>query len=554
MSRTGSAYRRSGYAKKMAAIAVALMSVAAIWTALSEESEAAGDDYTRYYYDQLDQIGKTVYDKALTLEPGETSFIIDLDMDWFEDKSSSAVYSAIDSSIGNKSGILTSLSLERPDLYWIGNELGYSAYTSSNPEGIVVEARIACTFTSAFSTDASEKSALETEIENFPMDISNRYTAVKSIHDKLVDTITYAHSGDKILIRSAYTALAGDHNVVCEGYAKSFKLLCDRYGIPCITVTGEAKGSSSNTPEGHMWNYVMMDDGKWYLVDCTWDDQTTTVYNYMLAGSNTIGIKTSLTEDPLKVSESHDPSELSEKFSIPTLASDTYSPPSYTVSFETNGGDAIQPVMKNEDDVIILEEPSWSGHAFKGWYTDPGFGGTKYAAGAEYTVTGDVTFYAQWVDVYNIYFKADGRTVETIQFESVTDTVTEPAVPPKAGYTGVWEAYTLILDNVTVNAVYTPITYTAAFVIDGVTVSTVEFTVEDKSLPEPEIPPKEGYKASWEKYRIGPNDLTIHAVYTEEGVVDKVLGYVEDMDPKILGAVGIVIILAIIGLAVRHRH
>lgn len=43
-------------------------------------------------------------------------------------------------------------------------------------------------------------------------------------------------------------------------------------------------------------------------------------------------------------------------------------------------------------------------------------------------------------------------------------------------------------------------------------------------------------------------------MYTEEGVVDKVLGYVEDMDPKILGAVGIVIILAIIGLAVRHRH
>ncbi len=169
-------------------------------------------------------------------------------------------------------------------------------------------------------------------------------------------------------------------------------------------------------------------------------------------------------------------------------------------------------------------------------------------------MTGDVTFYAQWVDVYNIYFKADGRTVETIQFESVTDTVTEPAVPPRAGYTGVWEAYTLILDNVTVNAVYTPITYTAAFVIDGVTVSTVEFTVEDKSLPEPDIPPKEGYKASWEKYRIGPNDLKIHAVYTEEGVVDKVLGYVEDMDPKILGAVGIVIILAIIGLAVRHRH
>ena len=552
MSRTGSAYRRSGYAKKMAAIAVALMSVAVIWTVLSEESEATGDDYTRYYYDQLDQIGKAVYDKALTLEPGESSFDIALNMDWFDDDSVTNVGDTLSSTL---SEIRMALVSEKPELYWTGTGLEYGL--SYHPSGdIVTGGTITYSFPTAFSTNSEEKAAFDQAVANFHIDNTNRYTAVKSIHDGLASTLTYSSTDNEensSVIRSAYTALAGDHNVVCEGYAKSFKLLCDRYGIPCITVTGEAKGSSSDTPEGHMWNYVMMDDGKWYLVDCTWDDQTTTIYNYMLAGSNTMGMLTS-SGPAITVGESHDPSTVSDMFSIPTLASDTYSPPSYTVSFETNGGDAIQPVMKNEDDVIILEEPSWSGHAFKGWYTDPGFGGTKYAAGAEYTVTGDVTFYAQWVDVYNIYFKADGRTVETIQFESVTDTVTEPAVPPKAGYTGGWEAYTLILDNVTVNAVYTPITYTAAFIIDGVTVSTVEFTVEDKSLPEPEIPPKEGYKASWEKYRIGPNDLTIHAVYTEEGVVDKVLGYVEDMDPKILGAVGIVIILAIIGLAVRHRH
>ncbi|WP_400229599.1 InlB B-repeat-containing protein [Methanomethylophilus alvi] len=552
MSRTGSACRRSGYAKKMAAIAVALMSVAVIWTVLSEESEATGDDYTRYYYDQLDQMGKAVYDKALTLEPGESSFDIALNMDWFDDDSVTNVKNTLSSTL---SEIRMALVSEKPELYWMGTGLEYEL--SYHPSGdIVTGGTITYSFPTAFSTNSEEKTAFDQAVANFHIDDTNRYTAVKSIHDGLASTLSYSSADNEensSVIRSAYTALAGDHNVVCEGYAKSFKLLCDRYGIPCITVTGGAKGSSSDTPEGHMWNYVMMDDGKWYLVDCTWDDQTTTIYNYMLAGSNTMGMLTS-SGPAITVGESHDPSTVSDMFSIPTLASDTYSPPSYTVSFETNGGDAIQPVMKNEDDVIILEEPSWSGHAFKGWYTDPGFGGTKYAARAEYTVTGDVTFYAQWVDVYNIYFKADGRTVKTIQFESVTDTVTEPAVPPKAGYTGVWEAYTLILDNVTVNAVYTPITYTAAFVIDGVTVSTVEFTVEDKSLPEPEIPPKEGYKASWEKYRIGPNDLTIHAVYTEEGVVDKVLGYVEDMDPKILGAVGIVIILAIIGLAVRHRH
>lgn len=51
---------------------------------------------------------------------------------------------------------------------------------------------------------------------------------------------------------------------VCEGYAKSFKVLCDRINVPCITV-------SSNT---HMWNMVLLDNA-WYFVDCTWDDTDT---------------------------------------------------------------------------------------------------------------------------------------------------------------------------------------------------------------------------------------------------------------------------------------
>lgn len=117
MSRTGSAYRRSGYAKKMAAIAVALMSVAVIWTVLSEESEATGDDYTRYYYDQLDQMGKAVYDKALTLEPGESSFDIALNMDWFDDDSVTNVKHTLDSTL---SEIRMALVSEKPELYWMG--------------------------------------------------------------------------------------------------------------------------------------------------------------------------------------------------------------------------------------------------------------------------------------------------------------------------------------------------------------------------------------------------------------------------------------------------
>lgn len=59
-------------------------------------------------------------------------------------------------------------------------------------------------------------------------------------------------------------------NVVCEGYAKAFKYLCDMAdmnNIECLTVTGRMSGG---TGAGlHMWNVVHMDDGKTYLVDVT---------------------------------------------------------------------------------------------------------------------------------------------------------------------------------------------------------------------------------------------------------------------------------------------
>ena len=62
-----------------------------------------------------------------------------------------------------------------------------------------------------------------------------------------------------------------DTNVVCEGYAKAFKYLCDlsdfESGIGCILVTGKMNGG---TGEGdHMWNIVAMDDRQNYLVDVT---------------------------------------------------------------------------------------------------------------------------------------------------------------------------------------------------------------------------------------------------------------------------------------------
>ncbi len=60
-------------------------------------------------------------------------------------------------------------------------------------------------------------------------------------------------------------------NVVCEGYSKAFKYLCDRSSfrgnVKCLIATGQF--GSLNDTGAHMWNLVGMPDGKTYMADIT---------------------------------------------------------------------------------------------------------------------------------------------------------------------------------------------------------------------------------------------------------------------------------------------
>lgn len=64
-------------------------------------------------------------------------------------------------------------------------------------------------------------------------------------------------------------------SVVCEGYAKAFKYLCDlsqfnSSKVECYLVSGALSGGTG--AGRHMWNVVTMDNGKSYLVDATNSD------------------------------------------------------------------------------------------------------------------------------------------------------------------------------------------------------------------------------------------------------------------------------------------
>ena len=106
---------------------------------------------------------------------------------------------------------------------------------------------------------------------------------------------------------------------------------------------------------------------------------------------------------------------------------------------------------------------------------------------------------------YTATFKADGETVGTVKYTVENkDSITAPAVPEKAHYNGAWESYTLNYDNEQViNAVYAAKQYSVTFKADGETVSTVNYTIENKDeVTAPAVPEKAHYTGEWNEYEL----------------------------------------------------
>lgn len=94
------------------------------------------------------------------------------------------------------------------------------------------------------------------------------YDAVLKIHNWLVDNVEYDTTLNRTNTHNVYGTLI-EKNVVCEGYARTFKYLLDCANIPCVVVSGT--GNNGSATEDHAWNYVKIDN-QWYAVDVTWDD------------------------------------------------------------------------------------------------------------------------------------------------------------------------------------------------------------------------------------------------------------------------------------------
>lgn len=116
--------------------------------------------------------------------------------------------------------------------------------------------------------------------------------------------------------------------------------------------------------------------------------------------------------------------------------------------------------------------------------------------------------------LFTASFYVDGKCIAKVYFKQGTRRISEPAVPPKPGWVGKWENYTLGNEDIFVAAIYTPITHKASFYADNKLVTIVNFTEGTRQICEPAVPQKNGYKGKWENYTLGFKDIDVHAVYT----------------------------------------
>lgn len=185
-------------------------------------------------------------------------------------------------------GGVAALMDDHPEMFWLGAyglSYSYSHRVSGGVYTLSVSS-ITCTMqydTAVYADKASvtdDYTRMMAAFDAFEVKGYTRYEKVKSIHDTIAKQVSYDSTFTNGTAHEPTSVFLEPFLPVCEGYAEAFKMLCDREGIPCVIVVGDANGG------GHAWNYVKMEDNKWYAVDLTWDDQGSIYYDFFLVGAN----------------------------------------------------------------------------------------------------------------------------------------------------------------------------------------------------------------------------------------------------------------------------
>ncbi len=273
-------------------------------TYYNDEYEDTENEALRYYYNQLEEPAKIMYTTILENEDALKSGIKEI-------KFPTSVGDSVKNLGGDENSnyfqsAWDALTLDNLNLFYVDtNNLSISTKTTTLLSYKSYEYTLGPQtgkkyYNSSFNTEEDINEAF-TKIDEVVNEIlskakGTRYQKILYVHDWLVDNVEY--DNDNTANNDNIYGTFINRKVVCEGYAEALKYLLDKLNIPCVLVYGNGYDEHGNI-EAHAWNYVKMENGKWYAIDATWDDpliiggNSNTIsnssykYNYFLKGANT---------------------------------------------------------------------------------------------------------------------------------------------------------------------------------------------------------------------------------------------------------------------------
>lgn len=280
----------------------------------------------KYFYNQLDQYGKTIYNAFEQNKENMKSGVYKID---FGTEFSSLLNTSNGEETLNRAfqSAWNAYTYDNMDVFYIDVEkltlmtqtttiAGISTHevyisNGNNDNYLIQNMQSKENINQKLNLLEAMRKEICTQLQGY-----SKYEQIKEVHNWLIDNIEY---DTEMTAQNQYSIVGAllEGQAVCEGYARSFKYILDGLGIPCVLVSGTGTNSNGET-ESHAWNYVQL-DGKWYGVDVTWDDPVIigsgslddeNRYKYFLKGKSTF--QSSHIEDGNITSNSI-------KFTFPTL-------------------------------------------------------------------------------------------------------------------------------------------------------------------------------------------------------------------------------------------
>ena len=236
-------------------------------------------DTSKYYYNQLSETAKKIYDalKDHKEDMKTGTYVID-----FGTEFNNILNTEDGEEILNEEyqSAWNAFSYDNVDLFYLDiSKISMTIETRTDGAATTYYVEIGpgnySSYLSSTFENTQEIEDAEAYIEDIRrqvMDILGPYDnamKIKVVNEWMIENLTYEDREGNNNKYNLYGAIV-ETKVVCEGYARMFKYIMDGLNIPCILVSGTATNSEGQT-ELHAWNYVEL-NSQWYAVDVTWND------------------------------------------------------------------------------------------------------------------------------------------------------------------------------------------------------------------------------------------------------------------------------------------